>query len=200
MILTMVRAIILAAGASTRMGQPKPALRLNGRGGTFLSHLVDTFLSAGLPDIVVVSGADDRAVRAAWPKSDRRVRVIHNADWQRGQLCSLTAGLDAPSPVPIEAAVVHLADVPLVTAETIARLIAVWRETRARIVRPARGEEHGHPVIFDASLFDEVRKADVAVGAKAIVRAHAGEILNVPIDDPGAYLDIDTPEDYARLR
>jgi molybdenum cofactor cytidylyltransferase len=66
-------------------------------------------------------------------------------------------------------------------------------------VRPARGNEHGHPVIFDRSLFDELRSADPALGAKSVVRAHAAEILNLRIDDPGAFLDIDTPEVYARV-
>ena len=55
-------------------------------------------------------------------------------------------------------------------------------------------------MIFDRALFDELRRADPALGAKAIVRAHADAIVNVPVDDDGAFHDIDTPDDYGRLR
>lgn len=191
--------LVLAAGASSRMGSAKAALQLNGRGDTFLTRIVRTAINAGLPEIVIVGGAHLASVRRAWPERDRRVRVLANPGWERGQLSSLIVGIDAPATVPIEAVAVMLVDVPLITADTISRLVRAWRETRAPIVRPARGDEHGHPVIFDRSLFGELRQADPAIGAKSVVRAHADQILNLPIDDEGAYLDIDTPEDYARL-
>lgn len=193
----MVRTIILAAGASSRMGRSKAALPL-GRGETFLSRIVRTAIAAQLPEIVIVSGADPAAIAQATIIRDRRVRIVHNPAWETGQLSSLLAGLNLPSRVTIEAALVTLVDVPLSSRDTIARLLAAWRETRRPIVRPARGDEHGHPVIFDAALFDELRTADPSKGAKSVVRAHEAEILNLPIDDPGAFLDIDTPEEYVR--
>lgn len=196
---TMIRTVILAAGASSRMGRPKTSLPLDGRGETFLSRIIRTALAAGLPEIVVVGGAHLDAVRGGWLARDRRVRMVANADWAAGQLSSLLVGLNAPARVPIEAVAVTLVDVPLVTEDTMRRLVSVWRTTRTSIVRPARGDEHGHPVIFDKRLFAELRGADLSAGAKSVVRAHAAEILNVPIDDPGAYLDIDTPEEYARV-
>jgi molybdenum cofactor cytidylyltransferase len=195
----MVRGVILAAGASSRMGQPKAALPLDLRGDTFLRRLIRTAFAAGLPEIVVVGGAHLDEVRQAWPAQDLRVRIVVNPKWESGQLSSLLAALAAPYTVPLEAVAMTLVDVPLVAPETIARLIRTWRESRAPIVRPARGDEHGHPVIFDRSLFAELREADLHAGAKAVVRAHAQEILNVPIDDPGAYRDIDTPDDYAQV-
>jgi molybdenum cofactor cytidylyltransferase len=195
----MVRGLVLAAGASSRMGTPKAALPLGGQRDTFLSRIVRTLLAACLPEIVVVAGAHVDAVRLALPHRDRRVRILRNSRWESGQLSSLIIGLDAPSASPLEAVVVTLVDVPLVMPATIQKLLRVWRESRAPIVRPARGEEHGHPVIFDRRLFDELRNADPAHGAKSVVRAHAADIMNVPIDDPGAYRDIDTPEDYARI-
>jgi molybdenum cofactor cytidylyltransferase len=195
----MIRTVILAGGASSRMGRPKIGLPIDGRGETFLSRVIRTALAAGLPEIVIVAGLHLDQARAAWPAGDRRVRVFANPNWQSGQLSSLLVGLDAPAMNPVEAAVVTLVDVPLVGADTIQRLVSAWRTTAAPIVRPARGDEHGHPVVFDRRLFAELRHADPSVGAKSVVRAHAAEILNVPIDDPGAYRDIDTPEDYARL-
>jgi molybdenum cofactor cytidylyltransferase len=181
------------------MGQPKAALPLDRRGDTFLRRIIHSALAAGLPDIVVVGGAHLEAVQTAWPARDRRVRVVANTRWQSGQLSSLLIGLDAPSTTSIEAVAVMLVDVPLVAPDTIARLLRAWRESHARIVRPARGDEHGHPVIFDRSLFAELQSADPAAGAKSVVRAHAHEILNLPIEDPGAYRDVDTPEDYEGL-
>jgi len=181
------------------MGRPKPTLALDGRGDTFLGRIVRTTLTAGLPEIVIVGGAHLEAARRAWPEHDRRVRLLANRNWEQGQLSSLLVGLDASALVPIEAAAVTLVDVPLVTADTIARLVRAWRQSRAPIVRPARGDEHGHPVIFDCAVFTELRSAQLSAGAKSVVRAHAHEILNLPIDDPGAYRDIDTPEDYARV-
>ena len=193
----MVRTIILAAGASSRMGRPKPTLPLDGRGDTFLTRLLRTFAAAGLPEIVVVTGAHALTPGRSWPH--QRVRLVANPQWREGQLSSLKAGLTAPSHAPLEAAVVTLVDVPLVTVETVSRLVSGWRSTRAPIVRPARSGEHGHPVIFDSSLFGELLEADSSAGAKPVVHAHLDEILNLPIDDPGAYQDVDTPQDYHRI-
>jgi molybdenum cofactor cytidylyltransferase len=66
-------------------------------------------------------------------------------------------------------------------------------------VRPAIGDRHGHPVIFDSRVFSELRQAPLDVGAKAVVRAHATEIVNVPVTDAGCLVDVDTPGDYEAL-
>ena len=79
-------------------------------------------------------------------------------------------------------------------------MIAAWRRTRAPIVRPAIGDRHGHPVIFDRAVFDELRLAPLDAGAKSVVRAHEDQILNVPVDDEGCVRDVDTPADYEALR
>jgi molybdenum cofactor cytidylyltransferase len=195
----MVRTVVLAAGASSRMGRCKAALPLSHPADTFLSRILHTCISAGLPEILVVTGADPDGVRGAWTEEDPRVEFVHNPDWQRGQLSSLLAGLERPSAVPLEAAVVALVDAPLASPATVTALLDAWRRTRAPIVRPARGDEHGHPVLFDASIFDELRRADPAAGAKPVVRAHEREILNLAVDDPGAFVDLDTPEEYERV-
>jgi CTP:molybdopterin cytidylyltransferase MocA len=195
----VVRSIILAAGASSRMGRAKPALPLGACGDTFLGRIIRTLFSAGVPDLIVVVGADPDAVRHERLLRDPRVRVVENPLWQSGQLSSLLAGLDASSRLPLEAALVTLVDVPFVTAQTVECLLRRWRETRAPIVRPARGDEHGHPVIFDCAIFDALRHADPAAGAKAVVRAHEHRIVNVPVNDPGAFQDFDTPDEYASI-
>jgi CTP:molybdopterin cytidylyltransferase MocA len=187
------------------MGRPKAALPLNHRADTFLARLLRTFIVAGVPEIVVVTGASAELVRSAAGSVDRRVRFVQNPSWESGQLSSLVAGLDACAPGAsreldlIEAVMMTLVDVPLVSSATCARVLAAWRASRAPIVRPARGDVHGHPVIFDRALFDELRSADPRHGAKPVVRAHADHIVNVPVDDEGAFTDVDTPEDYESL-
>jgi molybdenum cofactor cytidylyltransferase len=201
---SVVRGVILAAGASSRMGRPKAALALTDAADTFVGRLARTFLLAGLPDIVIVTGAHEHEVRRATVPCDARVRFVHNADWGQGQLSSLLAALDAPPRfehrVDVEAIVMTLVDIPTVSAATVAQVLREWRASGAPIVRPARGDEHGHPVVFDRSIFDELRRADPARGAKPVVHAHLAAIRHVPIADAGAYLDVDTEADYEALR
>jgi CTP:molybdopterin cytidylyltransferase MocA len=194
----MIQGVILAAGASTRMGRPKAALPLGAGGDTVLSRGVRTLLSAGVPGVVVVVGAAASDVRSALRLRSRRVRVVENRRWASGQLSSLLAGLEAVDDAGLEALLVTLVDVPLVSPATVRQVIRAWRESRAPIVRPAMGDRHGHPVIFDRVVFDALRAADPAAGAKEVVRARQHEILNVPVEDEGAFVDLDTPEDYRR--
>ena len=195
----MIRAIVLAAGASSRMGQAKAALPLGTTGDTVVSRVVTTLLTAGLPSVAVVAGAHIDAVRAAMPSHEPRASVIEHPGWAQGQLSSLLAGLAAVDDPQLEAILVTLVDVPLVRPESVAAIVHAWRQTRAPIVRPVDGERHGHPVVFDRAVFDDLRRADPAVGAKAVFAAHASRRLDVPIKDEGAFVDIDTPEDYRNL-
>src|SRR5262245_12656363 len=195
----MLPGVILAAGDSTRMGFPK-ALLLTRHGRTFVAAIAQTFAAAGIADIVVVTGRDhDRITEAL---ADERLsvspRIVRNPDPSRGQLSSLLIGIDAV-PADTSAAVVTLVDVPLLTAETVRLVISEWHRTHAPIVRPAIGERHGHPVVFDRRLFSELRQAPLDVGAKTVVRAHASEIVNVPVTDAGCLVDVDTPGDYEAL-
>jgi molybdenum cofactor cytidylyltransferase len=92
-----------------------------------------------------------------------------------------------------------LVDIPLVRASTIQKVIDEWTRSRAPIVRPAVGDRHGHPVLFDRSLFDALRHAPITEGARAVVHANADRIVNVQVDDEGCLLDVDTPADYNAL-
>jgi molybdenum cofactor cytidylyltransferase len=214
----VIAGIVLAAGASSRMGQPKAALTLGQSGETVVARVVRTLLDGGVPKVAVVAGAHIDAVRAAMPALEARARLIEHQGWRHGQLSSLLAGLDAIDDPLLEAALVTLVDVPLVRASTVAEIIAAWRRTHAPIVRPAdastalsaspqasgpaleaSAERHGHPVIFDRSVFGDLRGADRNTGAKAVFTIHRARIVNVSIDDPGAFEDIDTPEDYERV-
>jgi molybdenum cofactor cytidylyltransferase len=199
----MIVAIVLAAGKSTRMGRPKPLLSIGHRGETFLSRIVATFRAAGVDDVVVVLGHEADTIRAAftqgYPELAGAVRFVVNASYEEGQLSSLLAGIAAIDRPGIEAALVTLVDVPLVTVTTVSAVIARYRATRARLVRPVRGDRHGHPVLFDRTLFDELRASDAATGAKPVVRRNASSDGEIDTDDEGAFADIDTPAEYARM-
>ena len=196
----MISGIVLAAGSSSRMGQAKSALPFGQTGETVLSRIVSTILAGGVPELVVIAGAHIDAVRQAMPRHEPRARVIEHPGWEHGQLSSLIAGLDAIDQPLLEAALVTPVDVPLVSPFTVAAVVSAWRRTRASIVRPADGERHGHPVVFDRAVFDALRAADPNIGAKAVFATYRDRIVNVEVKDAGAFEDIDTPEDYERLR
>jgi molybdenum cofactor cytidylyltransferase len=126
------------------------------------------------------------------------VEVVENADPTRGQLSSLQVALDAIESAEVEAVLVMPVDQPLVAVETVRRVIGAYRDTRAPIVRPSRGRRHGHPVIFDRSLFEALRQADLSRGARDVIAARQDAAVDVPVDDDGAFVDIDTPEEYER--
>lgn len=193
----MIPAIVLAAGASSRMGRPKALMPVGPE--TFLSRITRTLQEAGIEEIIVVLGNDAAAVHAAMPGPGRGVRLIENTHPDQGQLSSLLVGLRAADRPGVRAVLVTLVDVPLVSADTVRTVLSTYKEGKgALIVRPAREGQHGHPVIFDRVLFQELRQADPAIGAKAVVHAHQADVVDVEVSDAGAFADIDTPEAYAR--
>ena len=107
--------------------------------------------------------------------------------------------MDAVVRADTEGILVTLVDVPMVAVSTVTRVVTAWQRTRAPIVRPAIGDRHGHPVIFDRSVLDALRAAPIDAGAKTVVRAHERDLLNVPVDDEGCLVDVDTPDDYSKL-
>jgi molybdenum cofactor cytidylyltransferase len=197
----MVAAVVLAAGKSSRMGSPKALLRTPD-GYLFVARIVVSFVAAGVTNVTVVTGADhDSIVRAIASDPPQPLPTyVRNADPSRGQLSSLWAGMDAAVGADTEVLLVTLVDVPMVETRTIARLLDVWNQTRAPIVRPVIGDRHGHPVLFARSLFGELRTAPLDEGAKAVMRRHADRIVNVPVDDEGCLVDVDTPADLDALR
>ena len=194
----MIPGIVLAGGKSSRMGRPKALLPIESSDDTFFDRVTRTLLEAGIEDVVVVVGADAESIRAgARPRPG--VRIVDNPDYEQGQLTSLLAGLRAIDVSRATAALVTLIDVPLGRAATVRTLVAAQRERGAPVVRPVSNGRHGHPVIFGRALFQELHDADPAEGAKPVVRAHAAEMIEVPVHDEGAFTDIDTREDYERI-
>jgi molybdenum cofactor cytidylyltransferase len=165
---------------------------------TFLTRIVRTLLDAGIDDVVIVLGHDMDAVLSNFAESGLPARFVENRDYASGQLSSLVAGLRIVDRPGVVATLVTLVDIPFVSAGTVRAVVERYHRTHAPIVRPTRGGRYGHPLLVDRALFDELRHADPAEGAKPVVRAHATVDGNVEVDDEGAFADIDTPEEYTR--
>jgi molybdenum cofactor cytidylyltransferase len=198
----MIPAIVLAAGKSSRMGRTKALLPLGSSGETFLGRVIRVLREGGADAVVVVIGGDAAAVRASLPRDDIHISAVENPRYEDGQLSSLLVGLAAVEQRHdnVEAVMVTLVDLPLISATTVQAVREAFLANRSTpLVRPRRGERHGHPVIFNRTLFEELRRSDPSKGSKPVVHAHAAEEVNVDVDDEGAFIDIDTPEDYERF-
>ena len=193
-----VPGIVLAAGSSTRMGRPKALLPAGPAGETFVGRIVRTLRAGGVDGVVVVAAAVAKEIERALAQQEAPPRVVINPDPGRGQFSSLQVGLRAVSRPGVGGVLVTLVDVPLVSAGTVERLLAVHRRTGAPLVRPEREGRHGHPVIFDRALFAEIAAAPAGSSAKAIIAAHRRESVAVPVAEDGPFRDIDTPAEYAR--
>jgi molybdenum cofactor cytidylyltransferase len=196
----MIPGIVLAAGRSTRMGKSKALLPIGSdrHGPTFLHTIVTTLIDGGAIDVVIVVRPDDHAVHDAVAAHGTRTRCVINAHADAGQLSSLLAGLEAVDHPGVHGIIVTPVDAPFVRASTVRALLAAAESRGAPIVRPTHHGQHGHPVVFTRAVFDELRHADRAVGAKAVVHAHAHDLMDLEVDDPGVLHDIDSPDDYAR--
>jgi molybdenum cofactor cytidylyltransferase len=198
----MIPAIVLAAGKSSRMGRTKALLPVGSSQETFLARVIRVLREGGIDAIVVVIGGDAAVVRASLPRSDASLAVVENPRYEEGQLSSLLVGLAAVEQRHdnVDAVMVTLVDLPLISAATVRSVVDAFRaKPDAPLVRPRRAARYGHPVIFNRSIFGELRRADPAKGAKPVVHAHAAQEVNVDVDDDGAFIDIDTPEDYERF-
>ena len=202
----VVPGVVLSAGRSSRMGRPKALLPAGG-GENFLSRIVRTLHAGGIADVVVVAAADGPLAELKASVDGLDARIVVNPDPSRGQLSSLVCGLDAIDRPGVDAMLLTLVDVPLVPATTVRSLLDAYTRTHAPIVRPVRAEPvsadarraHGHPVIVDRTLFNPLRAADPARGAKPVIRAHEPEAVTIPVAHDGPFLDIDTPETYEKV-
>ena len=188
-----VAAIVLAAGASVRMGRPKALLQVKGR--TFVRRILETLRAGGIDGIAVVLRPHHSEAAAEVAAGGGCVVVNPRAD--EGQLSSLIAGLDAVDVPGVDAVLVTLVDVPLVQPSTVRALVQRAGASSASVLRAVYRGAHGHPVIFTRGVFAALRAADPAIGAKAVLRQV--QVEDVEVDDPFVVRDVDTPDEYARL-
>jgi molybdenum cofactor cytidylyltransferase len=193
-----VSAVVLAAGASTRMGRAKQLLSLGET--TVLTRTIENVRSAGLDDIVLVLGASAEEIRRQLPQSLLEgLRIVVNHAYGQGISSSLREGLsniDSRS----DAALIILGDQPFLRPLTLHQIIDRYRGSRAQIVVPTYQGERGNPVLLDRSVFSEAMVLEGDVGCRAIFANHLEGIFKVEVEDMGVLLDLDDPADYERLR
>lgn len=191
----MLAAIILAAGESSRMGTPKALLPYRGR--TFLQHLIGVTRHPRIGVTRVVLGANAEEVRLKINLDPETVVV--NRQWKLGQLSSIQAALRSIPQAEIDGMLLALVDHPLISAALVGELVEKFYATGRPIVLPTFRGKRGHPVLFACKLFGELLAAPPDVGARAVVWAHAAEVLEVPTEEEGVILNLNDPETLDRV-
>ncbi len=189
-----VTAIVLAAGLSSRMAAPKAVLPL--RGKPLLAHVLDALQASQVREILVVLGADADRVRREVPMGE--ARAVLNPEYAMGMSTSIRAGLRAASRG-AEAFLIVLGDQPLVSAATVDALLERRVATDARVLVPTYDGVRGNPVLLHRSLSAEMESVEGDVGCRGVVAAHAQEVVEVRVDDPGILVDVDNAEDLRSI-
>lgn len=200
----MISAIILAAGESRRMGQPKMLLPWGNV--SVLEHVISVFVKAGIEDILVVTGAVREQIEEAVVKYGKHypVRSVHNRNYSHGEmLSSLQCGLSALAhpPLPsaervIAAALVGLGDQPQVQERSVRLVCEAFMQTKSPLVIPSFQMRRGHPWLVARPLWAELLKIHPPQSARNFLNSHTGDIHYVNTDTPSIFADLDTPEDY----
>lgn len=185
--------VILAAGESARMGEPKQLLVHGGM--ILLKSAIATARAISTEPVIVVLGAHSEKIQLHLENEE--VHVAENRDWRDGMGSSLKAGLNsllaiAPS---ADAVVFLVCDQPLLSRETLEEIVAAHERTGSPIVAAEYGGTLGVPALFSRALFPELLALSGAEGARRIIQAHRSEVVAVPFPD-GA-IDLDTPADYS---
>ncbi len=186
-----VSAILSAAGASRRMGRPKPLLPW--LGVTLIEHQARCLLDAGCAEVVAVLG--HRAEEIAPYVHGPAVRVAVNPEYAKGKTTSIKAGLRAIDPA-ADAILFLAVDQPR-TADLIAAVIESHRKSGAPITSPRFGGRGGHPLIFDASLKGELEAiTEEGHGIQEVYQRHRAQVNELHLEDPIVRLDLNTSEAY----
>ena len=189
-----IAAIVLAGGFSQRMGRFKPLLPLGD--DCILQRVVRLFQTAGIQNIGVVTGHRGVEIQAAM--TAMKVCWVKNPDYAKGMFTSVLAGIRALPPA-CQAFYIHPADIPLVRAATVQRLIAALTDTPAAILYPTFNSQRGHPTLIRTQLVPQILQWSGIGGLSAFLQCHAADSLELPVADEAILLDLDTPDDYQKM-
>src|SRR6266403_5123134 len=191
-----IGAVILAAGKSSRLGQPKQLLQF--RGQTLVRRIVDAARGAGCSPIVVVIGSDKDKVARELERTN--AVIVENVNWSDGIGTSLRSGVQRSLDVApnVEAIVLLVCDQPLVDSHTIEQLIALGEKTKKAIVASSYAGTLGVPALFDRSCVEELLALDDGSGAKPIILSNHERVAEFPCSE--GQIDIDTAAAYDKLR
>ncbi len=192
-----IAVVLLAAGASRRMGRAKQLLEY--RGQPMIVRTVRLALSLpARPAIVVLGAAAERITAAA--DLGPEVEMVFNPDWEAGMSTSVRAGLRRALAIDpgLDAALFLVVDQPFVEAALLQQLIDTYREYEAPIVAARYGDRPGVPALFDRALFPELERLLGDRGARSLFEKYRTSLRTIPF--PRGHFDLDTPEDYKKLR
>lgn len=187
----VIDGIVLAAGASRRMGEPKPLLEVDGV--SFIEHAIRLLRSAGCRYVIAVVNTDDDWVTrlADATGAEPVINDMPNAE----QIDSLRLGI-ANLPDGYDAVVVLPVDFPRVQPETVARLLAEFDRRPAPVINPSYQGKPGHPVLVARDVVTELLEPDLPEGARTVIERHSRNARTFEVDDEGILMDVDTPADY----
>ena len=189
----MIWAMILAAGESRRMGQPKLLLPFGEK--TIIETVVEKVVSSKVDNTLVVLGSEREEVEEKIKNFP--VKVAFNPDYRKGMLSSVLCGFKT-LPEETQAVVVVLGDQPSVSKEVIDKIVDAYQKTGKGIVLPVYEKERGHPVLIDMKYKAEVESLSPDIGLRGTVYSHPEDILEVEVDTPNILKDIDDEADYKR--
>lgn len=188
--------IILAAGASTRMGKPKQLLPYKGR--SLLRHITEVAIASGSQPIIIVLGANAEIIKPEICQLP--VQIVENLKWADGMSSSIQTGIKAVNALrqKIEAVVITLCDQPFVSPQVIHQIIEAYRLTDKAIVASEYADTLGVPALFNHTFFSELTTLQQGEGAKQIIKKYINQVTSVPFLQ--GKIDIDTPDDYEQLQ
>jgi molybdenum cofactor cytidylyltransferase len=186
--------VILAAGASTRMGSAKQLLDYQGK--PLLRHTAEVALAANCERVIVVLGCRSSELKAAL--SDLPIDIVENSAWEGGMGTSIRAGVSAAVKADLDGVILGLSDQPLVTADILDTLFRTHLESGQPIVTSAYAGTVGVPVFFSREYFPHLLALEPSQGCKGVILKHTEHAIR--LDCPEAEMDVDTPEDYVRVQ
>jgi molybdenum cofactor cytidylyltransferase len=190
----MISAILLAAGESNRMGQPKQLMSCGQ--STIVEKAIDNLLDSAVSETIVVLGYRDEEVRTTI--AGKPVKIATNPNYRQGMSASIIAGLrqiDRRA----RAILIALGDQPFVDSQTISSLVQAFMANNKGIIVPVYQGRRGHPVIFAIKYKDELLNLEGDVGGREIINRHPDDVLEVAVNCEGVLLDIDTIENYTPM-